>query len=74
MINREMLRKIPCYITDKKLGNFLINRRGLPVLSIIGDKYYFSKTKVSDRVFESEIPLFYKWFSTILEKRGGEEN
>lgn len=70
IVNKEAIKKIPCYITDEKLANYLIKKKELPVFSIIGKKYFFMKNNYSKRIFEGEIPLFYKWFSEILETKG----
>ena len=71
--DNDVLKKIPCYVVGNKLARFLINNKKIPILSIRGDRYYFRKNDLTDRIFKGEIPFYYKWF-TKIEKRGGEEN
>lgn len=74
IVNKEVLKKLPCYVTDEKLAIYLTKNKLLSVLSVVGKNYYFMKNSHSDKIFKGEIPLFYRWFSVILETKGGEEN
>ena len=53
---------------------FLQRKKSLPIFMNVDKKYYFVKNSFSKKIFEGEIPLFYRWFSEILEEKGGEEN
>lgn len=72
--NKKIPLGITCYITGKRLSNFLQKNKGLSLFMQNNEKYYFVKNDKSKSVFEGEIPLFYKWLSEILEEKGGEEN
>lgn len=74
IVNKEVLKKMSCYMTDEKLARYLVKKKKLPVFSIVGNKYFFIKNTYSEAIFDCEIPLFYRWFSEILETKGGEEN
>lgn len=72
--NKKIPENITCYVVGEALARFLQKKKSLPVFMNNGEKYYFVKNSFSQKIFEGEIPLFYKLFSEILEQKGGEEN
>ena len=72
--NKKIPENVTCYITNEGLARFLQRKKSLPIFMNVDKKYYFVKNSFSQKIFEGEIPLFYRWFSEILETKGGEEN
>ena len=72
--NKRIPKNITCYVTDEKLAIFIQTKKNIPLFMKVDKKYYFVKNSFSQNIFEGEIPLFYRWFSEILEQKGGEEN
>lgn len=73
--NKKIPENVTCYvINNRSLVKFLQREKSLPIFMNVGKKYYFVKNKFSQKVFDDEIPFFYRWFSEILEQKGGEEN
>ena len=76
--NKEVLKKIPCYVMGEKLAQYLIMKKKIPVLSIQNGEYYFRKNSLTDGIFaggkffKGEIPFNYRFLK--VETRGGEEN
>ena len=72
--NKKIPENVTCYAVGEALARFLQKKKSLPVFMNNGEKYYFVKNSFSQKIFEGEIPLFYKLFSEILEQKGGEES
>lgn len=68
--NKKIPENITCYIVNEGLARFLQKKKSLPIFMNVGEKYYFVKNSFSKKIFEGEIPLFYKLFSEILEQKG----
>ena len=54
-------------IKNEILKNIYKNYSNHPIRQLTADSF-------SKKIFEGEIPIFYKLFSEILEQKGGEEN
>lgn len=73
IVNNSILKKVPKYIVDERLGKILSSQYGLPILSIQNKKYFFSVTEKSEKAM-GEIPSYYRWLYNIIKTEGGEEN
>lgn len=67
ILNKEIPLGIGCYVVDKKLSDFLQKQKSLSLFSIRDGDFYFIKNENTKRIFEKEIPIFYKIFSRIEE-------
>jgi hypothetical protein len=61
--------KVTCYAVDKFLGDYLVQKKGLSLLMVKGNKYYFAKNDDSERAIK-DIPYIYK-SCEVSETKGG---